>query len=329
MSAEGPSLRQIQAVVKDELRFFDSYYREVLRTRVPLLDLILRYMLRHKGKQLRPLMVYLCAGAAGGITRKTHTAAVMVELLHNATLVHDDVVDDSMQRRGFFSINALWKNKIAVLAGDFLLSRGLTVALDSDHFDLLRITARSVKEMAEGELLQLEKARRLDITEEVYFEIIRRKTASLMAACCACGAASATDNPETIEFFRRWGELAGMAFQIKDDLLDYTGDSLRIGKPKINDLKEKKMTLPLIYALGKAEESTRRYIIGIVKRYGKVPARVEEVLNFIRMSGGPEYAEQKMLEFKAQAEAMLESLNNDKYTEALRNLFIFILRRDH
>lgn len=324
-----PTLSEIQAVVKDELDDFDRYFKEVLRTRVSLLDLIMRYIVRHKGKQIRPLMVYLTAGAAGGITSKTRTAAAMVELLHTATLVHDDVVDDSMQRRGFFSINALWKNKIAVLAGDFLLARGLTVALDSDHFDLLRITAHSVKEMAEGELLQIEKARRLDITEEVYYEIIRRKTASLMAACAACGAASATDDQETVNFFRRWGELAGMAFQIKDDLLDFDGDNKNTGKPFANDIKEKKMTLPLIYALNQTDRTTRRKVIAIVKDNSKDPEKLRFVLRVIKESGGIRYAVEKMHHFREQAAFMLDELEPGPYVQALQKLLTFILHRDH
>lgn len=324
-----PTLSEIQAVVKDELADFDLYFRDVLRTRVSLLDIIMRYIVRHKGKQIRPLMVYLTAGAAGGITPKTRTAAAMVELLHTATLVHDDVVDDSMQRRGFFSINALWKNKIAVLAGDFLLARGLTVALDSDHFDLLRITAHSVKEMAEGELLQIEKARRLDITEEVYYEIIRRKTASLMAACAACGAASVTPDPNIINFFKRWGELTGMAFQIKDDLLDFDTDSGKTGKPFANDIKEKKMTLPLIYALHQADRDTRRKVISIVKDNSKDPEELRFVLSVIKECGGIRYAVEKIIHFREEAACMLDELEPGPYVVALQKLLHFILHRDH
>ncbi|MCS6978945.1 MAG: polyprenyl synthetase family protein [Flavobacteriales bacterium] len=328
MSIPAPSLSEIQAIVKDDLADFDRYFREVLKTRVSLLDLIMRYIIRHKGKQLRPLMVYLSAGAAGGITDKTRTAAAMVELLHTATLVHDDVVDDSLKRRGFFSINALWKNKIAVLAGDFLLARGLTVALDSDHFDLLRITAHSVKEMAEGELLQLEKARRLDITEEVYYEIIRRKTASLMAACCACGASSFTQDADIVEKLRLFGEKAGMAFQIRDDLLDFDTQNKKTGKPSGNDLKEKKMTLPLIFALQRASHAERRKVIGLVKNNNRQPEKIRYVLDFVRESGGLDYAQKKMEGFKTEAQEVLNSFLPNPYTEGLRKLLLFILYRD-
>ncbi len=247
------------------MQVFTGHFREVLRSDVPLLDTIMRYIVKRKGKQMRPLFVFLTAKLHGEVVEKTHTAASLIELLHTATLVHDDVVDESNRRRGFFSIQALWKKKIAVLVGDYLLSRGLLTAVDAEAFDLLKLTSRAVKEMSEGELLQIEKSRRLDITEEVYFEIIRRKTASLIAACCACGAASTGGDACQIDVMWKFGEKTGLAFQIKDDLLDL-GDGKRTGKPTGQDIREKKLTLPLIHTLQVADGHARRRLIKLVKR---------------------------------------------------------------
>jgi len=247
------------------MQVFSGHFREVLRSDVPLLDTIMRYIVKRKGKQMRPLFVFLTAKLHGGVVEKTHTAASLIELLHTATLVHDDVVDESDRRRGFFSIQALWKKKVAVLVGDYLLSRGLLTAVDAEAFDLLKLTSRAVKEMSEGELLQIEKARRLDITEEVYFEIIRRKTASLIAACCACGAASTGGDADQVDVMWKFGEKTGLAFQIKDDLLDL-GDGKRTGKPTGQDIREKKLTLPLIHTLQVADGNARRRLIKLVKR---------------------------------------------------------------
>ena len=247
-----------------------------MKSATPLLDRITRYIVKRKGKQIRPMFVFFSAQVCGGSTEATYRGATLVELLHTATLVHDDVVDDAYQRRGFFSINALWKNKIAVLVGDYLLAKGLLLSVNHDDFNLLKIVSEAVQQMSEGELLQIEKARRLDINEEVYFEIIRKKTASLIASCCACGAASAGANAASIERMRSFGEKIGIAFQIKDDLFDFGTDD--VGKPLGIDIKEKKMTLPLIYALKQADRSTKRHIMNLIKNHSQQKEKVAEVL---------------------------------------------------
>src|SRR6188768_2181798 len=240
-------LREIKAPIAQELEAFEKHFRDAVRSRVALLDKIMHYIVHRKGKQMRPIFVLLSARMCGEITPKTYTAASLVELLHTATLVHDDVVDDSYQRRGFFSINALWKNKIAVLVGDYLLSKGLLLSIENDQFQLLHILSNTIREMSEGELLQLEKARRMDIKEDIYFEIIRGKTASLIASACACGASTTTNDDVIVQRIKLMGEKIGIAFQIKDDLFDY--EEAEVGKPRGIDIKERKMTLPLIYAL--------------------------------------------------------------------------------
>lgn len=265
------SLQTIQAPIEQELQYFEQYFRSAMRSNVALLDKVTQYVFRRKGKQIRPMLVLLSAQICGGITPSTYRGAALVELLHTATLIHDDVVDDSDERRGFFSVNALWKNKIAVLVGDFLLSRGLLMALEHDDFQLLKIVTGAVKLMSEGELLQMEKARLLNIDEAVYLEIIRQKTASLMASCCATGAATATDDPERIEQMRLFGEKLGIAFQIKDDLFDY-GDQ-DVGKPRAIDIKERKLTLPLIHVLNKSSWTERRNLINIVKNHNTNPGK--------------------------------------------------------
>lgn len=299
-----------------------------MSTSVPLLDKITRYIVRRKGKQIRPLFVFLSAGAVGEFNESVYRAASLIELLHTATLVHDDVVDDSLERRGFFSINALWKNKIAVLVGDFLLSKGLLLSVENKDFELLRITSDAVKMMSEGELLQIEKARRLDITEEVYFEIIKRKTASLIASCCACGAYASGADAATVERMREFGEKVGVAFQIKDDLFDYANSSL-IGKPTGIDIKEQKMTLPLIHALSKAGSSEKRRVIGTVKNNNNDPAKVAEVIDFVKRSGGLEYAERRMEEIKDSAIAMLDDLHDSAYKTSLIDLVNFTTERKY
>lgn len=299
-----------------------------MSTSVPLLDKITRYIVRRKGKQIRPLFVFLSAGAVGEFNESVYRAASLIELLHTATLVHDDVVDDSLERRGFFSINALWKNKIAVLVGDFLLSKGLLLSVENKDFELLRITSDAVKMMSEGELLQIEKARRLDITEEVYFEIIKRKTASLIASCCACGAYASGADAATVERMREFGEKVGVAFQIKDDLFDYANSSL-IGKPTGIDIKEQKMTLPLIHALSKAGSSEKRRVIGTVKNNNNDPAKVAEVIDFVKHSGGLEYAERRMEEIKDSAIAMLDDLHDSAYKTSLIDLVNFTTERKY
>lgn len=294
---------------------------------MPLLDHITRYIVKSKGKQMRPMLVYLSAKACGGTNEKSHVAATLIELLHTATLVHDDVVDRAETRRGFFSINALWKSKIAVLVGDYLLSRGLLISIERDSVDLLRITSKAVELMSEGELLQIEKARRLDITETVYFDIIRRKTASLIAACCAAGSASAGADDEQIERMRAFGEAVGIAFQIKDDLLDFAPTSAT-GKPQGGDLKERKMTLPLIHTLQMQRGGERRRMIRDIKHSGDKPDVAAKLLAEIQSGPGIRYAETKMAEYRDQAIAMLEALPSSPARSALADLVEFTTSRN-
>ena len=308
------------------MQVFSGHFREVLRSDVPLLDTIMRYIVKRKGKQMRPLFVFLTAKLHGGVVEKTHTAASLIELLHTATLVHDDVVDESDRRRGFFSIQALWKKKVAVLVGDYLLSRGLLTAVDAEAFDLLKLTSRAVKEMSEGELLQIEKARRLDITEEVYFEIIRRKTASLIAACCACGAASAGGDADQVDVMWKFGEKTGLAFQIKDDLLDL-GDGKRTGKPTGQDIREKKLTLPLIHTLQVADGNARRRLIKLVKRAPKDPEAVREVMDAILNGPGLKYAREKMMMLRNEAVEILNDFEEGDAKNALIDMLDFTIQR--
>ncbi len=297
-----------------------------MKTDVPLLDTVMSYIVKRKGKQIRPLFVMYSAKLNGGITESTYRGAALVELLHTATLVHDDVVDDSDQRRGFFSINALWKNKIAVLVGDFLLSKGLLLSIDNNDFALLKIVSSAVREMSEGELLQIEKARRLDITEEIYYDVIRKKTASLIASCCSVGAASAGANAEVIEKFRLIGEKIGMAFQIKDDLLDF-GDA-DIGKPHGIDIKEKKMTLPLIYMLNNLDKSSKRKVINTIKQDHDNPKKVDEIIKMVINSGGIEYASKKMIKLKDEATELLQDFKTHENYIHFQSLIDFIIERE-
>jgi octaprenyl-diphosphate synthase len=315
----------IKAPVAEELNQFERRFKEAMQSPVPLLDKITTYIYRRKGKQIRPTFVFLTAKMIGEVNESTFTAANMVELLHTATLVHDDVVDDSDERRGFFSINALWKNKIAVLVGDFLLSRGLLTALDNQEYDLLHILSNAVKEMSEGELLQIEKARRLDIDESVYYEVIRKKTASLMAAACGSGAVSVTTDKELIARAKLFGEKAGLAFQIRDDLFDYGTDD--IGKPVGNDIKEKKMTLPLIYALKKADFFTRHKIIRTVKNNDNRPERVAYVIDFVKKSGGLEYAKLAMMQLREEAKDILYQFPENEARRSLESLLDYVIER--
>src|SRR3989337_1741196 len=291
-------LEDIKAPIAREMQEFEPKFRASMKTRVLLLDKIMSYIVKRKGKQMRPMFVFLCAGTCGSINDSTFRGASLIELLHTATLVHDDVVDEANYRRGFFSVNALWKNKVAVLVGDFLLSRGLVLSIENNDFNLLKIVTNAVKEMSEGELLQIEKSRRLDITEEVYYDIIRQKTASLIASCCAVGASSGGASDEIVERMRQFGEKIGMAFQIKDDLFDY--GEMEIGKPLGIDIKEKKMTLPLIYALSRSGWLEKRRIISIVKNESEKPKKVKEVIAYVKESGGIEYAIQKMNMFNQE-----------------------------
>ncbi len=290
-----------------------------------MLDRIMRFIIRRKGKQMRPMFVFLAAKISGQVTEATYRASSLIELLHTATLVHDDVVDDANMRRNFFSINALWKNKVAVLVGDYLLSKGLLLSLDNDDFKILKIVSTAVKEMSEGELLQMEKTRKLDIKEEIYFEIIRSKTASLLASACAAGAWSATENEETARQFHSFGEKIGISFQIKDDLFDYGHDN--IGKPTGIDIKEKKMTLPLIYTLQKADDATKRKIIYIVKNQNKDKQKVNEVIELVKKSGGIEYARGKMLEYQKEAMEILHRFPESEARTAMEELVHYVTER--
>lgn len=319
------TLKEIKAPVAGELESFESHFRQSMQSKVALLDKIMYYIVKRKGKQVRPIMVFLSAKIWGQPTESTHRAASFIELLHTATLVHDDVVDDSFQRRGFFSINALWKNKIAVLVGDYLLSKGLLLALDNKEYTQLHIVSKAVKDLSEGELLQIEKARRLDIEEDIYFEIIRQKTASLIAAACSAGAASVTDDESIIEQMRIFGETLGIAYQIKDDLFDY-GDE-QIGKPRGIDIKEKKMTLPLIYALNQASKREKKHIIKSIKKKSTDPAVVKEVIAFVKEKGGMEYAEAAMYKFRNKALTMLDAFPDNPSKESFRNLVDFVIER--
>jgi octaprenyl-diphosphate synthase len=321
------TLREIQAPVADHLVDFEEKFRASIKSSVPLLDKITRYIIKRKGKQMRPLFVFLAASVTDGIRESTYRAACLIELLHTATLVHDDVVDDSNLRRGYFSINALWKNKISVLVGDYLLSKGLLFSLENDDYNLLRIVSNAVKEMSEGELLQIEKARRLDIEESVYFEIIRKKTASLIASCCACGSASSGSGPETIEKMRLFGEYAGIAFQIKDDLFDLEAGNAT-GKPAAIDIKDQKMTLPLIYLLNHSSFTEKRWIINTVKNHNTEPARVADLIEKVRASGGIGYARGKMLENRQKAISLLHTFPENTYRNSLEQLVIFTTERN-
>lgn len=297
-----------------------------MKSSVSLLDKITHYIVKRKGKQIRPMFVFFSAHVAGEVTEATYRAGILIELLHTATLVHDDVVDDSNERRGFFSLNALWKNKIAVLIGDYLLAKGLLVSTQHRDIRLLEIVSNAVQLMSEGELLQIEKARRLDITEPVYYEIITRKTASLIAACCACGATSAGAGEEEVARMKEFGEKIGIAFQIKDDLFDYENSSL-IGKPAGIDIKEQKMTLPLIHALQKADASIKRKVIRTVKHNNNDPAKVQEVISFVKESGGLEYAEQEMYRYRQEAIEILRTFPESIYRSNLERLVVFTTER--
>ncbi len=322
------NIDQIKAPVAAEMAEFETRFRESMKSSVPLLDKITHYIVKRKGKQIRPMFVFLSAKVCGGMNDSSYRAAALIELLHTATLVHDDVVDDSNERRGFFSVNALWKNKIAVLVGDYLLSRGLLLSVGNNDFKLLGIVSNAVREMSEGELLQIEKARKLDIEEKIYFDIIRQKTASLIASCCACGAASAGKDEATIEKMRAFGEAVGIAFQIKDDLFDYGSDK-QIGKPTGIDIKEKKMTLPLIFALSKSAWLEKRKIINLVKNHNEDPKKVAEVIAYVAASGGIQYAEQKMFEHRDKALKMLEEFPAGESRNSLEQLVKYVIERKH
>ncbi|MBC3538686.1 polyprenyl synthetase family protein [Rufibacter sediminis] len=320
-------LNQIQAPIAVEMQEFEKKFRQSMQSNVLLLDKIMGYIVKRKGKQMRPMFVFFMAKLIQEqIPDATYRGAALIELLHTATLVHDDVVDDSNYRRGFFSVNALWKNKIAVLVGDYLLSKGLLLSLNNDDFGLLKIVSNAVREMSEGELLQMEKARRLDITEEVYFDIIRQKTASLIASCCAVGVASVGADAQTVERARLFGEKVGLAFQIKDDLFDY--GTAEIGKPVGIDIKEKKMTLPLIYALQHADWLTKRRVIYNVKNNNGKADKINAVIDFVKKSGGLEYSIQCMNSLHADALQLLHTFPASPSRDSLEQLIRYTIERE-
>lgn len=321
------AIEQIKYPINSEMELFEEKFKEAMLTKVPLLNRITYYIVKRKGKQMRPMFVFLVAKmvSKGGFHDRTYRGASVIELIHTATLVHDDVVDDSNQRRGFFSINALWKNKIAVLVGDFLLSKGLLLSIDYGDFDILQLISVAVREMSEGELLQIEKARRLDITEDVYFEIIRQKTATLIAACCAIGAASVGASDDEIKKMHRFGELIGIAFQIKDDLFDYTNSN--IGKPTGIDIKEQKMTLPLIHTLNTCSKKDKKWLINSVKKYNTDKKRVKEVIAFVKDNGGIAYTIQKMEDYKKNALAILDTYPESDFKASLRTMIDYVVDR--
>jgi octaprenyl-diphosphate synthase len=320
-------MKLAQQILKKELQEFEAHFSEAVKSRVALLDRIMKYIVKRKGKQLRPMFVLLCAKLGGEINETSYRAASLVELLHTATLVHDDVVDDADERRGFFSINALWKNKIAVLVGDYLLSKGLLLSLNNKDFLVLQILSTAVKEMSEGELLQMEKSRNLNLQEAVYYEIIKGKTASLLASSCAAGASSTFTDEKLVEKIRQFGEYVGMAFQIKDDLFDYgTSD---IGKPTGNDIREKKLTLPLIYTLNNCDTATKRKIIYIVKNENTEKNKVQFVIDQVNKSGGIEYANKKMFAFRDDALHILHEFPESDVRNALEELVRYTTDRNY
>ena len=319
------TLKDIQAPVKQEMNDFELKFRQSMKSKVMLLDKIMDYIIKRKGKQIRPLFVFLTAGIIGNINEATHRGAALIELLHTASLVHDDVVDNAHYRRGFFSINALWKNKIAVLVGDFLLSKGLLLSLKNDDFGLLRIVSNAVQQMSEGELLQMEKARKLDITEELYYEVIRQKTASLITSCCEVGASSGGGTAEDISKMGTFGTNVGMAFQIKDDLFDY--ENAAIGKPTGIDIRERKMTLPVIYALKQSSSSEVATIKKMISDSEKKSTNVKKVIEFVVAKGGIDYATKKMNDFLSEAIAILKTYPDSVYRNSLEQLLAFTIDR--
>lgn len=316
-----------QRIISQELKEFEMHFRQAVKSNVALLDKIMQYIVKRKGKQLRPMFVLLSAKLGGEINDSTYRAASLVELLHTATLVHDDVVDEALERRGFFSINALWKNKVAVLVGDYLLSKGLLLSLDNKDFKILQILSSAVKLMSEGELLQIEKARNLNLKESIYFEIITNKTASLVASSCAAGASTTFTNEEAIERMRVFGEKAGIAFQIKDDLFDY--GNANVGKPTGNDIKEKKLTLPLIYTLNKADRSLKKRLIYIIKNENNKKESVRYVIEEVQKAGGIDYATQKMFTFRDEALAVLHQFPNSEVRQGLEELVRYTTDRNY
>lgn len=321
-------IEKIKSPIAAEMKVFETKFYGAMKTNVSLLDRIMQYIVRRKGKQMRPMFVFLTAKLLGETTERTYRGAAMIELIHTATLVHDDVVDDSDMRRSFFSINALWQNKIAVLVGDYLLSKSVLLATENKDFDLLTVVSNAIREMSEGELLQIEKARNLDITEDIYFEIIRQKTATLIAACCEIGARSVDVSDEMASKMSRFGELAGIAFQIKDDLFDYTSANL-IGKPIGIDIKEQKMTLPLIYSINTANPTEKRWLIRSVKKHNHNKKRVNEVIEYVKSHGGLNYARQAMYDYRDRALRVLEEFPDSEAKDSLETMLNYVVERKH
>jgi len=320
------SISEIRLTVANEMKDFEIHFTTSMKSKIPLLNIITNYLLRHKGKQIRPLFVFLTAKMLGTVNPSTFTAASLIELLHTASLIHDDVVDDSYERRGFFSINALWGSKVAVLLGDYLLAKGMLLAVHEKEYELLKIVSDAVREMSEGELMQIKRSRNLSISKDDYFEIIRKKTATLIAACTACGAQSVHAEAEIVEKLKSFGEHVGMAFQIKDDLLDYQKLG-RIGKPTGNDLKEKKFTLPLIYALENSDSHERDRVIKIIRRQNNDHHKINEVIDFAVQNDGLRYAEQKMVDYKERAIEFIREFPMNDSKESLIKLVTFTIDR--
>ncbi|NML69231.1 polyprenyl synthetase family protein [Chryseobacterium sp. RP-3-3] len=319
-------VEEIKQPINEEMKLFEQKFYESMQSKVPLLDKVTRFIVTTKGKQMRPMFVFLCAKLIGEVNEKTYRGASMIELIHTATLVHDDVVDESFKRRNFFSINALWKNKIAVLVGDYLLSKSVLLSTDHKDYDLLAVISRTIREMSEGELLQLEKARKLDITEDVYYEIIRQKTATLIAACCEIGVLSNNADEALAKKMMNFGTYTGMAFQIKDDLFDYLSSNV-IGKPVGIDIKEQKMTLPLIYTLKNAGEKERKYYFNTIKRYNTDPKRVKELIDFVKSSGGMDYAIKVMKDFQQKAKDLLNEFPDSEAKKSLYSMLDYVIER--
>jgi len=320
------TVEEIKRPINEEMKLFEQKFYESMQSKVPLLDKVTRFIVTTKGKQMRPMFVFLCAKLTGEVNEKTYRGASMIELIHTATLVHDDVVDESFKRRNFFSINALWKNKIAVLVGDFLLSKAVLLSTDHKDYDLLSVISRTIREMSEGELLQLEKARKLDITEDVYYEIIRQKTATLIAACCEIGAVSNGVDENLAKKMMDFGTYTGMAFQIKDDLFDYLSSNV-IGKPVGIDIKEQKMTLPLIHTLKTAGETDRKYYFNTIKRYNNDQKRVKELIAFVKSSGGLDYAIGIMKDFQQKAKDILNEFPDSEVRRSLHTMLDYVIER--
>jgi len=320
-------VEQIKQPIAFEMDLFEQKFQLAMSSKVALLNRITHYIVNRKGKQMRPMFVFLVAKMLnnGEISERTYRGASVIELIHTASLVHDDVVDDSNRRRGFFSINALWKNKIAVLIGDYFLSKGMLVCIDNNDFDLLKIISVAVREIVEGELLQIDKARKLDVTEDIYYEIIRQKTATLIAACCSLGAASVKPNTEEVERMRKFGELIGMAFQIKDDLFDYGEEE--IGKPTGIDIKEQKMTLPLIHVLNNCSKKKHDWLINSIKKHNKDKKRVKEVIAFVKENNGLEYAVAKMKQFQKEALQLLDNYPESEFKSSLILMVNYVIER--